>query len=364
MEYDMSQKLLLFVGTLNRETPYFQGARGNGLQVLSLDEATLEIRELAGWPDVENPTFLSVTADGTHIYANSEVAEWREGLVTALAFDRKAGRIDYLNCQPSLGSIAAHNVISRDERRLFVVNYTVGKGGPDQSVAIFDLLPDGRLSPAAASTSHAGRGPNPLRQERAHAHSVVEMPDGLLIVADLGCDELVSYRAPGSGLQRIAATRTAPGAGPRHMAIHGQLIFTANELDSTVTAHVLDTGTGTLTLVDAKPTAPEQARAANHCSDIAITGDGRFLYVGNRGHDSVAIFAVESTGQLTPCGTVPSGGQTPRNLALTPSGRHLLVANQNSDRISILARNADNGTLSDTGCPINIGTPMCLKFAT
>ncbi|WP_306755309.1 lactonase family protein [Paracoccus actinidiae] len=360
----MSQNLLLFVGTLNRETPYFQGARGNGLRVLCLDETTLQTRDIAGWPHVDNPTYLSVTADGSRIYVNSEVAEWREGLVTALAFDRAAGRLDYLNCQPTLGSITAHNAISRDGQRLFVVNYTVGEGGPDQSIAIFDLLPDGRLSPAAASMAHAGRGPDPLRQERAHAHSVAEMPDGLLIVADLGCDQLVTYRATRDGLQRMAATNTAPASGPRHMAVRGQFVFTANELNSTVTAHALDTGTGTLTLVDAQPTVPEGAGAGNHCSDIGLSADGRFLYVGNRGHDSVAVFAVEHAGRLTPRGTVPSGGQTPRNLALTPSGRHLLVANQNSDRISILARNGDSGALTDTGTSIDIGTPMCIRFAT
>ncbi|WP_207102585.1 lactonase family protein [Paracoccus shandongensis] len=359
----MARNLLLFVGTLNRETPYFQGARGNGLRVLSLDEATLEARDLAGWPHVENPTFLSVTPNGARIYANSEVAEWREGLVTALAFDRAAGRLEYLNCQPTLGSIAAHNVLSRDGRRLFVVNYTVGEGGPDQSLAMFDLLPDGRLSPATASAAHRGRGPDPQRQERAHAHSLAEMPGGLLVVADLGCDRLVSYRATGNGLQRIAETATAPGAGPRHMATFGHLVFTVNELDSTVTAHRLDPGTGALAPIDVQPTVPEQARSGNHCSDIAVTGDGRFLYAGNRGHDSVAVFAVEGTGHLRPCGTVPSGGRTPRNLALTPSGRHLLVANQNSDRISILARDAGTGALTDTGQGIAIGTPMCLKFA-
>ncbi|MFN7053412.1 MAG: lactonase family protein, partial [Gemmobacter sp.] len=357
----------LYVGTLNREAPYFQGARGGGLNVFGFDESSLNFRKLAGYPQVENPTYLSVSADGRRIYANSEVADWREGLVTAFDFHPATGRLDYLNTQPSLGSITAHSTVSRDGRRLFVVNYTVGAGGPDQSLVVFDLLATG-LSPAVASVAHTGSGPDPVRQERAHAHSVTEVVQGgMVIVADLGMDALITYRIGADGVPvRVAVAQTAPGAGPRHVALHpgGAFVFVLNELDSTVTAHGFDAGTGRLTALDRQPAVPEAARGANHCSDIQISPDGRFVYGANRGHDSIAIFAVDQIGgQLTPLGYVPCGGATPRHLALTPSGRHLLVANQNSDRVSVLMRDEDSGGLHDTGVGLKIGTPMCLKFA-
>ncbi|WP_284325287.1 lactonase family protein [Cypionkella aquatica] len=363
----MPEELLLFIGTLNREAPYFQGARGDGLNVFGFDEQALRFRKRAGYGQVENPTYLSVSPDGRRVYTNSEVSDWREGLVTAFAFDPATNALDYLNTQPSLGSITAHNMISRDGRRLFVANYTVGVGGPDQSVVVFDLLDNG-LSPAVAHVAHQGSGPDGARQERAHAHSVTEvLQGGMVIVADLGMDQLITYRiGAGAGLEKVAVTQTAPGAGPRHLALHpnGRFVFVMNELNSTVTAHGFDAASGALTPIDSQPAVPAEARAGNHCSDIQISGDGRFVYGANRGHDSISIFAVDqASGQLSPRGFVPCGGATPRHLALTPSGRHLLVANQNADRVSVLARDSETGGLTDTGAFLQIGTPMCLKFA-
>ncbi|MES2435186.1 MAG: lactonase family protein [Pseudomonadota bacterium] len=359
-------ELLLFIGTLNREAPYFQGARGDGLNVFGFDDDALTFRKLAGYPQVENPTYLSVSVDGSRVYANSEVADWREGLVTAFSFDPKTGSLAYLNTQPSLGSITAHNMISPDGRRLFVANYTVGEGGPDKSLVVFDLNDSG-LSPAVASVAHSGSGPDGGRQERAHAHSVTDVGGGMVIVADLGMDALITYRIGADGVpERIALAQTKPGAGPRHVALHPgrRFVFVMNELDSTVTAHGFDALTGQLTPIDTQAAVPAEARLGNHCSDIQISPDGRFLYGGNRGHDSISIFEVnQDTGHLTPRGFVPCGGATPRHLAITPSGRHVLVANQNSDRVSVLARDQATGSLRDTGAALQIGTPMCLKFA-
>ena len=127
---------LVFVGSLNREAPYFQGARGVGLGVYSFDERTLNVQKLAETNDVDNPTFLSVTPDGSRLYANSEVFTWREGTVSAYGFDRASSRLTYLNKQPSLGSITAHNTITRDGTKLLVANYGAGEGGPDRAVAV------------------------------------------------------------------------------------------------------------------------------------------------------------------------------------------------------------------------------------
>lgn len=356
-------QLLLFVGSLNREAPYFQGARGRGLVVYDFDEDSLTATELAGYPQVENPTFLSVTEDGSRVYTNSEVFGWAEGLVTAFDFDGAAFR--YLNTQPTLGSITAFNRITGDGRHLLVVNYTIGDQGPMQSLALFGITSEG-LTPALCSLAHQGSGPDPARQERAHVHWVGEIAPGVLMVTDLGADRLITYRIAGDKLTPWASTQVSPGAGPRHVALHpgGRFAFVMNELNSTVSAHEFDPATGQFRPLGSQPAAPEEALAQNHCSDIQISPDGRFVYGGNRGHDSVSIFAVDpATGRLTLQGFTPSGGATPRNLALTPSGRHLLVANQNSDRISILARDAGTGALTDTGQTIQIGTPMCLKFA-
>jgi len=360
-------RYLVFVGSLNREAPYFQGARGVGLSAYAFDEATLETQKLAETGEVDNPTFLSVTADGSHVYANSEVFAWREGTVSAYRFERDPASFVYLNKQPTLGSITAHNTITRDETKLLVANYGMGEGGPDRSVAVYGLRGDGTLTPPLASVAHKGTGPDAARQERPHAHSVTEtVAGGIAIVADLGIDSLVSYRIGADGsLTRLAASAIAPGAGPRHVALHpnGRFVFVMNELDSTVVALSLDPASGRLAVLDTKPAVPAEAREGNHCADIQISPDGRFLYGSNRGHDSIAVFSVDQqTGALAPVGYTPCGGATPRNLALTPSGRHLFSANQNGDRISIFERDEAHGTLTDTGRAIEIGTPMCVRI--
>ena len=364
----MGRELLVFVGTLNREAPYFQGARGRGLVVYRFDEETLAVEELANAPEIENPTFLSVDASGQHIYANSEIFGWKEGLVTAFRFDRKSHSLDHINMQASLGSITAHNMVSRDGAKLLVANYSMGNGGPDQAVVVYGIRPDGGLTSPLANITRSGTGPDAGRQERSHAHSVTELlTPGLAVVADLGTDSLATYRIGADGaLTQVASTQTAPGAGPRHVALHpdGKLLFVMNELDSTVASYGIDPGTGTLTALDAQPAVPAEARATNHCADIQISPDGRFIYGSNRGHDSVCAFAVDAaSGKLSLVGFLPCGGATPRNLAITPSGRYLFSANQNADRISILARDIQTGALTDTGRAIMVGTPMCVKFA-
>ncbi|UVC14986.1 lactonase family protein [Mesorhizobium onobrychidis] len=363
----MRNACLVFVGSLNREAPYFQGARGVGLGVYSFDEETLETRKLTETGDIDNPTFLSVTPDGSHIYANSEVLAWREGVVSAYRFDRQTAALSYINKQPTLGSITAHNTITRDRTKLLVANYGIGEGGPDRSVVVYGLREDGGLTAPLSSVTHAGTGPDTARQERPHAHSVTEtVAGGVAIVADLGIDRLVSYRiAPDGSLTRLAESVLAPGAGPRHVALHpgGRFVFVMNELDSTVASLALDDTSGRLSVIDTKPAVPAATRDGNHCADIQISPDGRFLYGSNRGHDSVAVFSVDQqTGTLALVDYAPCGGATPRNLALTPSGGHLFSANQNADRISIFARDAATGRLADTGRFIDVGTPMCVKI--
>lgn len=363
----MQNACLVFVGSLNREAPYFQGARGVGLGVYSFDEETLETRKLTETGDVDNPTFLSVTPDGSHVYANSEVFAWREGVVSAYRFDRRTAALSYINKQPSLGSITAHNTITRDRTKLLVANYGMGEGGPDRSIVVYGLREDGGLTAPLSSVAHAGTGPDAARQERPHAHSVTEtIAGGVAIVADLGIDRLVSYRIGLDGsLTRLAESALAPGAGPRHVALHpgGRFVFVMNELDSTVVSLALDDAPGRLSVIDTKPAVPAAARDGNHCADIQISPDGRFLYGSNRGHDSVVVFSVDQqTGTLALVDYTPCGGATPRNLALTPSGGHLFSANQNADRINIFARDAATGRLADTGRSIDVGTPMCVKI--
>lgn len=359
----MSQSLYLAVGSLNREAPYFQGARGEGLTIFSFDEDALEWARLVGTSTIDNPTFLSIDAVSGVVYANSEVFGWHEGTVSAFRFSPETNALTYLNKQPTLGSIAAHNMVSCDRRFVLVANYSMGGDGPDQSVAVFPIREDGGLAPAVASVQLDGPlGPVADRQERPHAHMVSEVPEGgAVLVADLGLDQVAEYKISGDGkLTQVASVALPAGAGPRHIAQHanGRFVYVSNELDSTVTFVLRQAGK--MTVEQTLPTI--RPGVESHGADIHLSPDGRFLYCSNRGEDSIACFMVDqATGRLTQQDIVPSGGKTPRNFALTPSGRHVLVANQNGDAIVIFRRNEETGALTESGKRIEIGTPVCVR---
>lgn len=354
-------RLFVAVGSLNREAPYFQGARGEGLTIYSLDETSLDVEKLAFTGSIDNPTYLSVDEMTATLYANSEVFGWHEGTVSAYRFEK--GELVYLNKQPTLGSIAAHNTISKDRRFLLIANYAMGRGGPDRSLAVLPVEDQGCLGAPCGSAAHPGAsGRVPDRQERSHAHCVSEVPEGgAFLVADLGLDEVILYGLTADGRpQRNGSVKLPDGAGPRHIAQHpnGRFVFVSNELDSTVS--LIERAGSVLALGQTLPTAP--AGIETHGADIHLSPDGRFLYCSNRGHDSIACFAVDQqTGRLESRGQTPSGGKTPRNFAITQQGGLLLAANQNSDYIAIFTRDQETGALIDTGRRIEIGNPVCVR---
>lgn len=362
-EDGVSAKLYLAVGSLNREAPYFQGARGEGVTVFAFDEETLTARRVVGTSTVDNPTFMSVDAVSGVIYANSEVFGWHEGTTSALVFDAGKETLSYINKQPALGSITAYNMVAKDRSFVAVANYAMGSGGPDRSVAILPIREDGGLAPASASIRLTGTlGPNGERQERPHAHIVTETPEGgTLLVADLGLDSVFTLALDSEGnLSQTGAVEMPAGAGPRHIAQHGngKFVYVSNELQSTVS--FLRRDGSNMELVETLSTIPDGV--ASHAADIHLSEDGRFVYVSNRGDDSIACFAVDQeSGRLNRIAVIPCGGDTPRNFALLPGDRYMLVANQNSDAIVIFVRDGETGLLEDTGKRIEIGTPVCVR---
>ncbi len=362
---------VLAVGSLNREAPYFQGARGVGLSILAFDADTGHARTICEDRGVDNPTYLSVDAQTGCLYANSEVFGWHEGTITAYRFDPALGRLAYINKQPSLGSIAAYNSFDRDRRHLLVANYAMSPPGegPDCAAVVYPIRQDGGLAAPISWVSHQGQGPNTERQERAHPHCIIPSPDGAFaIVADLGLDVLITYALGEDGrlsCQPVASTQLPPGSGPRHVVFHpqGKHALVICELDSTIHALAYASATGQFTVRSTVSAVPDEARSINHCSDIQLHPNGRYAYGGNRGHDSVTLVVFDpETSDLSVAGHFPCGGATPRNLAIDPTGRFLLVANQNSDAVSVFSIAADTGRLARAGADIPIGSPMCLKF--
>ena len=360
-------RTLMFVGCCNRPLPYFATANGEGIAAFEFEEKTGRLSPLATTSGIDNPTYIVISPDGRTLYATSEVLGWNEGTITAYAIDSASGRLEYLNKQPTRGSIVAQASFDRTGRHLFAVNYGAGPMSqrPNQSVVVFPLLPDGQLGAPAAEAAHHGRGLDPTRQERPHPHCAVATPDNrFVVVTDLGLDRLFVYRF-GNGITPHSEMMLPPGSGPRHLVFHPRLprAYVVNELNSTVTSLAFDSLEGRLTVLATSSTTPDPTIGVNHCSEIRISKDGRWLYVGNRGHDTLSRFSVDQASGLTRLlGNIPSGGKTPRHFAFDPSGAFVAVANQDSDLVSVLAVDSMTGDLTILPHSAQTGAPTCVGF--
>jgi 6-phosphogluconolactonase len=356
---------LVYVGTYT--TTGQPRGRAEGIYVCQFDAATGGLTLRHTTPDVVNPSFVALDPSGRYLYATNELEEvdgQPGGAVSAFAVDPATGALRPLNRQPSHGTAPCHLLTDNGSRYLFVANYSSG------SVAVYPIQPDGSLGAASAVVQHAGSSLLRPRQAGPHAHSVnLDPANRFLLVCDLGLDQVIGYRTDlaGGTLPRNdgPVATVAPGSGPRHLAFHpnGRIVYVINEIGSTLTTFAYDAARGTLTEQQTVPTLPADFTGQSTTADVHVHPSGRFVYGSNRGHDSIAAFAVDpTTFTLRPIGHTPTGGQTPRNFAIDPSGTYLLAANQRSDTVVTFRIDQDTGALHPTGQVARIPSPVCLKF--
>lgn len=359
-EANHAGQLTVYVGTYTR-------GDSEGIYVYRMDLATGRMKRVGLAGGIENPSFLALHPNGRFLYAVSEVSNTdgrRTGAVSAFALDPQTGLPNRLNHQPSEGAGPCHLVVDRDGRAVLVANYGTG------NVAVLPIREDGSLGPATDVEQHEGSSVNPRRQAGPHAHSInVDPANRFAVAADLGIDKLLIYRfhAEGGTLtpNDPPFARVKPGAGPRHFDFHpgGQFAYVINELHSTVTAFSYDAQSGRLETLQTVSTLPDDFEGDNTTAEIQVHPSGRFLYGSNRGHDSIAIFAVDpKTGRLSPVGHEPTQGKTPRNFGIDPTGTYLLAANQTTDEIAVFRIDPETGRLAPTGEIVEVPTPVCVKF--
>ncbi len=249
-----------------------------------------------------------------------------------------------------------------DPSRRFVLTANYAGG-----VTFFPIAADGSLLPASDAQRPQGSGPTE-RQTASHPHSVKLSPDSrFAYIADLGADKIWIFKVDVKGGRLVPAetpaVTLAPGAGPRHLALSPKAPYgyVVNELNNTVTVLRRDVRSGRLDTLESIGTLPKGFSGFNYTADIHLTPDGRWLYASNRGHNSIAAFAVSpKDGLLTLIGIVPCRGEVPRGFAISPEGNLLLVGNQNSDKLTAF-RIGEKGELSfiwEKKTP----TPVCLRF--
>lgn len=356
-------EMLVYVGTYTTRESFVDG-KAAGIHVLRLDPASGALRQVAVSAPAVNPSFLVLHPSGRFLFTVNEVYTADGGAVSAYAIDAGSGRLTFLNQQPSHGGAPCHLALAGDGRALLVANYQTG------SVAVLPVGGDGRLGPASDVLQHVGSSVHAERQRGPHAHSLTfDLSGRYVFVCDLGLDKILVYRFDGEHGTLLPHTtpwaEVRAGAGPRHLDIHsdGRWVYAINELDSTIDVFAFDGDAGTLRPLQHVSTLPADFRGTNHCADIHVAPSGRFVYGSNRGHDSIAIFAVDgSTGRLSPIGHASTQGRTPRNFAIDPTGTWLFAANQDSDSIVPFWIDPANGRLEPAGSPVAVPTPVCVRL--
>ncbi len=342
-----------------------RGSRG--IYSLGLDAASGRLSSLRLRAETTNPSFVVVHKNGRFLYAVNEISDYKgqqSGAVRAYRIDPQTGALKLLNQKSSGGAGPCYISVDASGKYILVANYQSG------SVATFPVFGDGSLGDRSAFEQHHGSSVNPVRQKAPHAHSIVTSPDNrFAISADLGIDKLIVYRFKadnGSLTPSDSPSAAVPlGEGPRHFVFHpnGRLLFVVNELASTVSVFSYERDTAKLKLQQTISTLPADFSGNNDAADIHIDFQGKFLYVSNRGRDSIKVFAVDAaTGNLTSIADVPSGGKTPRNFAIDPTGRYLIVANEDSDNVVTFNIDPTSGKLYPTANVVTVPSPVCIAF--
>ena len=364
---DTITSAMLYIGTYTSTASSF-GRRSEGIYRFRFDATTGALTPAGVTTGIANPTWLALHPSSRFLYAGSEVREHGQrsgGAAVAYARDAATGELTHINDELTGGAGPCHLSPDPSGRLLMVANYASG------SLTVFGVRPDGGLEPASQIIQHAGSGPVADRQEGPHAHCIVPDPTGrFALAADLGIDQVLVYRIDAEGKRLVPAdppfVAFTPGAGPRHIAFHptGRWVYVTGELNSTLTILSWDSERGRLEPIQVVSTLPEGWTGTNYPAEVTVAPSGRFVYMSNRGHDSITIFAVNAvTGKLTPVGHEPTQGAFPRHFALDPTGAFLVAANQNSDNVVVFRADAETGRLTPTGHTVTVPMPVCVRFA-
>ena len=368
-----------FVGTYTNRTS------SKGIHAFDFDSSTGKLTPKGLAAETPDPSWVVIHPNGKFAYAANESG--KRSTITAFAIDAQSAKLIQLNQLPALGEDPCYLSFDKTGKYLFVANYTSG------TAAAFPILADGRLGEHTALVKDAGAlGPNKKRQEAPHAHWIEVEPTGgngsFVYVADLGLDHVLAYvfdptsgslgssraasgtvRAPSSKANGEWDVTLSPGTGPRHVAFstNRRFMYVLGELKSTVSVIGLGIAVTDVMFsfhsVQVISTLPTGFSGRNDAAEIAIHPSGKWLFASNRGHDSIAVFAVNSaSGKLTPVGDFPTGGKEPRHFAIDPTGRYLLAENQYSNSIVVFRIDPATGALTQISRVDDIPSPVCLAF--
>jgi len=382
---DAAAPLIAYVGTFSsplRDTLPTQvdlpPGNGRGIHLFRVDRATGAMTPISILEMGTSPSCLARNGAGTRLYSANEtdrVGDDKQGTISAFSVNRIDGGLELLNTVRSGGAGPTYVSVHPGGRHLFVANYFGG------SVAVLPILADGRLGDASDVKVDAGTiGPTRATNappgsfavsghDRTHAHMIQADPSGRFVLhADLGLDKIFVWRFDNEHGVLAAndppSVSLPPGDGPRHFHFHpnGRWLYSIQEESSTVVLFDYDSMHGRLSARQTISTLPPDFVGTNFCSEILVSADGRYVYAGNRLHDSIAMFSVGSDGRLTLVGEEWTRGDYPRSFALASTGRFLYCCNQRSDAVTVFRVDGATGALSFTGQYARVGNPSIVVF--
>ena len=346
----MGEKLTGYVGTYTKQD-------SEGVYKFTLDLDKEFITDVTPVAKLDNPTYLTVTKDNKFLYAVSKEGE--SGGVTAFSIDNNTGDLTMLNSEASAGSPPCHVSVKDDNANVVTANYHTKK------VESYLTNADGSLKSVVDVVEHEGTGPH-KRQEKPHMHFAGFTPDEKYVIAiDLGSDNIVTYAADNGKLTKVQTYKTKPGSGPRHIVFHpnGKHAYVMTELTSEVIVLEYHAEDGRFTEKQYIKAIPTDYKDVNDGSAIHITKDGKFVYVANRGHNSIASYEVDqSTNELTFIEWKSTEGNWPRDFVIDPSGRYLVASNQKSGTLTLFRRDAKTGKLTMIQDGVVAPEVVCVKF--
>jgi 6-phosphogluconolactonase len=329
-----------------------------GIYSFTLDTDNRTIVDVKVAAKLENPTYLTISSNNRYLY--SVVKEGDTGGLAAFSI-KDNGELTAINNQFSEGASPCH--VSVDSKNNYVFSANYHKGTVESALLNQE---DGSVQPAVSIFKHEGSGPDP-RQEKAHTHYAGVTPDEkYLAVVELGTDALITYKVNDNGtLEKVSLLPIKAGSGPRHLAFHpnGKYAYIMTEFSSEVIALHYNPENGHFTEIQYISTLPEDFTENNQGSAIHISADGRFVYAGNRGHNSIALFQInQESGELSFVEHTSTEGDWPRDFEIDPSERFIVASNQESSNIVLYSRDEDTGRLTLLQSDITVPHPVCVKF--
>ncbi len=343
----------------------YVGMNGNQVRALRFDASTGKLTMIGPVADVPKPRWAVAHPQLPMLYVAGD-GNGQDGSVTAFAVDRETGSLSKVSEVAAGGGGTTHLWLDVPSMTLIAANFG---GGSTSSIAVNR---DGSLGPLVSTIKSTGSGPH-RRQASPHAHGSAVDPSGrYALVSDLGADRVFIYgldRATHALSPEDAANPRSfvapPGSGPRHAAFgsDGRYVYLLSELTAEVMVLRWDAGQGRLSLVQSLPISSPEFQGVKSGSEVAVSHDGRFVYVGNRSENSIIVYRVNAdSGALSLVQRTSSGSEGPWSFAIHPSGKWLLVANERSNKVNVLSIDPSSGTVADTGQSVDSPAPVSVTF--